>query len=181
MSDRGIREMIKKMAGLNKVDQVTYVDAEVVSVDTASRTCVCEVTLGETSYVLPDVRLMAAVGDGILIVPKIDSDVKIIFSALNEPFVCQYSDVEKVVIDANTSISFNDGSFGGVLKAAELVADINNIKKDINNLKQAFSSWVVIPNDGGAALKTAATTWFGESIPDTNLSDVVNNKVTHGK
>ena len=181
MSDRAIIEALKKITGLHKVDQVTYVDAEVKSVDVPSRTCVCTVIVGHTEYELPGVALMSGVDDGLLIEPSIRSGVKVIFSELIDPFVCQYSEIENITIDAKTKIKFNDGSFGGVVKAGELVAKVNVLEDDLNALKQAFSTWIVVPNDGGAALKAVAATWAGQSITKTIVADISNNTVIHGK
>jgi hypothetical protein len=41
---------------------------------------------------------------------------------------------------------------------------IDEIQNDIASLKQAFNSWVPVPNDGGAALKTAAASWAGTPL-----------------
>ena len=47
---------------------------------------------------------------------------------------------------------------------------IDEIKDDINALKQVFSAWVTVPSDGGAALKAGAATWFGQQLTK-NIDD----------
>jgi hypothetical protein len=42
--------------------------------------------------------------------------------------------------------------------------ELDTLKTDINNLKTIFSTWVVVPKDGGAALKTAAAAWYGSPV-----------------
>lgn len=37
------------------------------------------------------------------------------------------------------------------------------VQARLDGLKTAISAWVVVPNDGGAALKTALATWLGQS------------------
>jgi len=41
---------------------------------------------------------------------------------------------------------------------------VANIVTDVNNLKTAFSAWIPVPSDGGAALQAATTAWSGASI-----------------
>jgi len=180
MSDRAIIEAVNKMTGQHKSDTVTYCDAVVNSVDIAARTCSCTAIAGHTEYQLNNVKLMAVVDDGMLIEPVIGSTVKVIFSVNLEPFICQYSEIENITIDAVTKIKFNDGQFGGLVKVSDLVDKLNTVEKDLNTIKQAFASWIVVPSDGGAALKLAATTWFGQSITKTKISDIENAKITHG-
>jgi hypothetical protein len=181
MSDRAIQDAISKLAGQGKVDQVTYVNAVVDSVDIGSRTCNCTVIDGHTEYELPNVRLMAVVDDGLFIQPAVGSIVKVIFSQKIEPFVCQYSEIENITIDAKTSITLNDGSFGGMVKIKDLITKLNAIEKDINSLKSLFSLWTVIPSDGAASLKAAVSVWAGRSLAETVLAELENQKVSHGK
>lgn len=76
-------------------------------------------------------------------------------------------------------VILNGGSFGGMVKAEQLTQRINAIEKDINTLKNVFSAWVTTPNDGGAALKLAASTWAGSPLTLTQRSDYENGKVKH--
>ena len=46
----------------------------------------------------------------------------------------------------------NGGSLGGLVKVEDITTRLNLIEKDINKLKQAFTSWSPVPQDGGAAL-----------------------------
>ena len=181
MSDRAIREAITKMIGLHKVDQVTYVNATVDSVDIASRTCVCTIVDGHTEYELSSVRLMAVVDDGLLIEPAIGSTVKVIFSVNIEPCIVQYSEAEIITIDARQRVQFNDGSFGGMVKIEELTAKLNAIEKDMNTFKSVMSGWTPVPMDGGATLKAISSAWSAQSLNITGQDELENKKVTHGK
>lgn len=76
-------------------------------------------------------------------------------------------------------IVLDGGENGPVFISSDLIDDINAIKSDLNDLKTVFSSWVVTPSDGGAALKTAAATWYASQLSDTELEDVTNERLTH--
>lgn len=126
----------------------------------------------------PDVRKRAAIGTGddakkgIVITPVSGSSV--IVSRIgdsDELFVEMFSEVESVV--------FNGGENEGLVKVKELTNKINALENDINNLKTAFSTWVIVPSDGGAALKLITTTWFGSQLAVTNKSDIQNEKIKH--
>ena len=175
MSDRAIIESIIKMTGLHKVDQVSYVNATVKSVDLKKRTCECIVVDGHTEYDLT-CKLMATIDDGILFEPVINSTVKVIFSQNVEPFVCQYSEIENITIDAKTKIKFNDGSFGGLVKVKELTDKINTLEKDLNTLKKVFGTWTPLAE---TVLKTSLTTWSGQQITVTKENEIQNKKIQH--
>lgn len=165
MSDRAIIEAVNKMSGLYKVDQVAYVDAVVESVDAAARTCVCSVLAGNAEYQVT-AKLMAAVDDGLLIEPAIGSTVKLIFSVNVEPFVCQYSEIANITIDAATLIKLNDGSFGGLVKVDGVV----------NYLKKVFSDLTTIST---ALQGLGAFVILQTKTP--NKKDFENEKIKHGE
>lgn len=181
MSDRAIIESINKMTGQHKVDQITYVDAMVNSVDVKRRICSCTAISGHTEYDLPTVKLMAVVDDGLLLIPSIGSSVKVIFSQNIEPFVCQYSELDNIIIHAVQKIQLNDGSMGGLVVSDVLSKKLNSIEDDINKLKDSMLQWVPVPTDGGAALKTLITDWSIKRIIKTLTSDLQNKSITHGQ
>jgi hypothetical protein len=80
---------------------------------------------------------------------------------------------------ASGKIVFNGGENEGWVKVKELTGRLNAIEKNLNELKQVFSSWVAVPNDGGAALKTASVAWAGKQLTETRQADIENGKVTH--
>jgi len=71
-------------------------------------------------------------------------------------------------------------NYGGIVISQKVADELNEIKQDINTLKTVLSAWVVVPGDGGAALKTAAATWAGSQLVTTNKTDLENDKVKHG-
>lgn len=177
MSDRAIIESINKMTGQHKIDQITYINATVKSIDIDKRTCECTAIDGHTEYDLT-AKLMASVDDGILFIPAINSTIKVIFSQNVEPFVIQYSEIENIIIDAKIKIQFNDGSFGGLIKITDLVGRLNTLEKDLNTVKQVFATWTPLAETG---LKTSLTAWSGRQLTETKTKDIENERITHGK
>ena len=76
------------------------------------------------------------------------------------------------------SIVFNGGDNGGLVILDKLVQKLNLLEKDINKLKTAFTTWVIFPGDGGAALKTIATDWSSASLTETIDDDIQNSKIS---
>jgi len=83
---------------------------------------------------------------------------------------------QKLEINENGFI-FNEGSFDGLIKVNPLVTKINALENDLNNLKIAFSTWIPVPTDGGAALKAASSGWASQTIINTVKSDLENTKI----
>lgn len=72
----------------------------------------------------------------------------------------------------------NDGTieFGGntdnIIGFAQTELSIDEIKYDINSLKNILSAWVPVPNDGGAALKAALASYFSQPL----IEQITNGK-----
>ena len=56
------------------------------------------------------------------------------------------------------------GNTDNLVRYEQTAASINEIKDDINNLKNLLSTWVPVPNDGGAALKAILSGYFPTPI-----------------
>jgi hypothetical protein len=164
MSNRNITDAILKTIG--NTDSVFYANATVISVNIASRSCICKIVSGKAEYTLPNVMLMAVVEDGVLFEPVLNSTVKVIFSQNIEPFICQYSEIENITIDAKTSIKLNDGSLGGMVKINALLSKLNNIENRLN----VIGTW--------AATVTPPLTV--QPIIATMLQELENTKIKHG-
>ena len=152
----------------------------------------CSVKVGELE--LSDVRLRATTASGddkLLITPKEGSNVilganagdlrELVVMKVDDPAKIYYRHKDlKIEIDGDTGkITINGGKLGGLIKIKDLVDKVNKIEDDINTLKQDFSTWVPVPNDGGAALKTASASWAGQQIQKTQVDDIEDKKVTH--
>ncbi|MGB0881436.1 MAG: hypothetical protein ACPGSO_00675 [Vicingaceae bacterium] len=77
----------------------------------------------------------------------------------------------------------NDGTIeiGGdsdnMVRYSQIEASVNELKNDINDLKNIFSAWVTAPNDGGAALKTALAAYYTTPI----VQDITGAKINEIK
>jgi hypothetical protein len=199
----GIAETIRKMAqgGRPTVSLMCTVDK--VYKDTRTVDCT---PLDEGAPLL-GVNLQANQGSsfGVVSFPRVGSFVVVGFVAEGSAGVVLLTDdvesVEVVVSDKTTravldedgariyvgeetsaeltagGVVLNGGKLGGSVKVEELTTRLNTIEKDINALKNVFSAWIVAPQDGGAALKGAASTWAGQSLTLTKREDYENEKV----
>lgn len=178
-----LKEAIQELAKSN--EEVYCKICTVDSVDDAARTVDC--TPLDDSAPLMGVNLQAnqEFDKGIVIFPTVGSSVIVGF--LNKDtaaiLLCEQVDRVEIAIEDMTvvidgqGIVINGGGLGGLVKVEPLTTRLNTLEKDLNALKTAFKSWVVAPNDGGAALKGSAGAWAGQSIVETKKSDIENEKV----
>jgi len=171
-----IARAIKAMTGGN--GGTALFTAEVKSVEGET----CTVLVGELE--VPDVLLTPADegADGKLVItPKVGSQVTVADLSggeLRQLAVVHWGEVEKMSLTAD-SIELNGGDNGGLVKIEALTDKINNIEKDINKLKQAFTTWVPVPQDGGASLKGGVASWAAQQLVQTQVSDLEDDKITH--
>lgn len=168
------------------IKQVTrggcVVEAVVVSVDETAFTC--DVTVNNSQGELPttyfDVPLRVLTGSqaSVVEIPELNTQCIICFrdSNIGRPQILMIHKALKILVICD-QVVFNNGTLGGMVKLNDLVAKLNTLESDINTLKAAFSSWVVVPNDGGAALKTAATSWYSQQLQPTKAVDLENPKI----
>lgn len=107
--------------------------------------------------------------ESFILIPEIGSKILIAYTNKENGYT--------VWVQKASEILFNGGLNDGLVKVNELVTKLNIIESDLNDLKQAFSTWVVVPSDGGAALKTITSTWYGNSIEETTKEDIENIKI----
>ena len=179
-----IGQMIKALArqGANIEAQLCTVTA----VDAAARTVDCE-PLDESAPLL-GVNLQANQGltSGMVLIPKVGSYV--IVALMNDGVngcVIATEEVERMelvigrtsIVVTEDGIVLNGGALGGLVKVEALTARLNGIEESINELKAALSGWVPAPQDGGAALKGAISSWASETLVLTERGDYENEKV----
>jgi hypothetical protein len=181
MGDRKIQEAVRQLAGTQFSDDVSLVACTVDSVDLETRTCDCTPIGGNASTEISGIQLMAEVDDGFLLEPAIGSTVIVCYSKRNVAHIAMYSELSKVTLVATNKIQLQGGEFGGLVKVIELTAKINRLENDINTLKAAFSSWVTVPSDGGAALKVISAAWAANTIQVTAKAEIENTSVIHGE
>lgn len=159
-----IKEAVKE---LSKKDSSFSVVCKVLSV--TGDKCDCEPLDGSAD--LLEVRLQAQTATGILITPVIDSVV--IVTMLNKftGYVSMFSEVE--------SIELNGSNYDGLVRVADLTTKLNNLENKVNSILTAFTTWVVVPADGGAALK-ALTTPISTQLTVTTQAEIENKTILHG-
>jgi hypothetical protein len=175
MSDyNDIAKSIRKLADTE--DEVYCITAKVISVDENNRTCCAEPSNGKAQ--LQDIRLQSTPGGnvGLCLIPEVGTYVLIGFITKNEAVVLLAEKLTKILCSVDL-IEFNGGELGGMVKLLSNVSRLNILENDLNTIKTAFNSWVPVPNDGGAALKTAATTWSSNSLTNTVRADLENEKI----
>lgn len=163
-----IRDILKQIIA-DEFAEMYGVPCTVKSVDTEANTCVCSPINGDADFI--DVRLQAAAGNGLLVIPKTGSMV--IVQPINNAtgYVSMFSEA--------VSFKFLDGSYGGLTKTQELKTQLDKTNAVTQAIQEALTEWVVTPNDGGAALKTlAGTKLAGKQVGD--FTNIENDKITHG-
>lgn len=178
---------------------VKYCDVTVDSVNEDEKTCLVSSCDGSHSIDSLEVRYMPEVSDGTEDVPEVGSTVVVVFTELTQPVIISTSWLtRKTLIVGNQSFEmkdglqkFNEGEFGGIPivkdpddSNAGLLKRINLLEDIINDLQSKFAAWVVVPNDGGLALKTILTStppvWNVPNLTSTTESQISNPSITHG-
>jgi len=164
----------------------------VTAVDTDNNVCTVQLTTDSDDNPTDGILLnvLTANINGVYLLPEVNADC--IVAEIDGPGkweLLRASSYTKIFMQTGSStititdglIQLNDGSLDGLVKVNDLVTKLNNLENDLNNLKTVFlSGWVVIAEDGGAALKTAAASWAGATLTDTVAGDIVNTKITQG-
>lgn len=164
-----LREAIRSIVK-DEFSEIYGIPCVVDSVDETDLLCDCTPVNGDATFL--DVRLQAGTGVGVVMIPKIGSVVMVQPINNQTGYISLYSQIE--------SIKLLNGSYGGLIKIDDIVNKLNTIESDINALKTAFSTWVVVASDGGAALKTITTSWSGQPLTQTQKIDLENALITHG-
>lgn len=164
------RELADRLKGLNPKSGAIF-QGIVQSFDG----CLCTVRIGEID--IPDVRIRASEtaldNTQMLVCPKVGSAV------ILGSFSGDYTDLAVLSVDEIDHITINGGSKGGLINIGDLVSRLNTIERDINALKTVFSSWVTVPQDGGASLKAASATWAGQQLAPTTKEQIEDPLITH--
>lgn len=181
-----IRESIRMLAGKKPS---SIIAAQVDSVNKTDRTIDCTPLNDEAP--LLGINLQAGQEGkkgGIVIFPKEGSYVVVgMYDGLDAGCLLLSEEIEEVELKiGDTSLQItdgeiliNEGSLGGMVKVKELTKKLNALEQDLNQLKQVFSKWEAIPNDGGKSLKGAISSWAGQNLPETQQGDIENTKVKH--
>lgn len=178
-----IAQLLGDIVGKNR-GSLVFFSAQVVS--TQGDTCTVKIDELELS----DVRLTPTTtqrDETILLTPAIDSFVLVgsLSGDLNNLCVLAadtLASLELVIGDISVFVDkegvvLNGGELGGLVRLDDVTKKINALENQLNQLKNILKAWSPIPNDGGAALKTAISTWAGNPIALTKSTELENLKV----
>lgn len=171
-----IGEAIKRIASKTSTIDIQF--GEVISVDLPTRTCVVNLTSGETQYELPNVGLQAAIGDGWVVVPVVGSTVLVYNNQNLQPVVIGTSDIDKVYMNASL-FQFNGGTNSGLVNIVPLVEKINAIENLLNELIGKYNLHTHTGVQTGGGVSGVTTSTESTTLTPTQKSDIEDTKVTH--
>jgi len=167
--DRSIISSIQKMSGSYNSDPVYLVTGTVSSIDEDNGTCTVDAITGNATTEITGVEFQTVVSDGLLLIPVKDSEVKVCFSKYTQPFIIQYSQIDKMYL-SGVKIQFNDGKLDGLIKIIELTDKLNNFKTEISEELVKIAAGIAA---GGGSYTPGTLSQFIKS-------DYENTSITHG-
>jgi len=166
VTDEEIREQLRQFTSAPIVTMV----AEVKSVDEQNGLCV--LTDGVVDYYNVRLQAIKAEPNGFCLIPKVGSmAIAVKIEDTSSMMIINAIEYTKVIM--------RGGKNGGLVNVVDLVSKLNAIERDVNNLKNALSTWVPVPQDGGAALKTVCTSWAGSALTETTRDDLEDKNIIH--
>lgn len=174
-----------------------HIEGIIKEVDETKYTCIVDIetentdgSLVYTSFTDVPLKVLKGSQAGFVEIPTVSTELEknyciICFRDNNEqrPQLVFVDKVDKVLflIGAQTLEITKDGfvfnKSENPVPNSQIVGKVNILEKDINALKQALSTWVPVPNDGGAALKTASATWANSQLTVTKTEDVTSENI----
>lgn len=83
----------------------------------------------------------------------------------------------KVSLNSGLMLINGDG-YGGIVNAKELKTQVDKNTLILEKMQSVFQSWIPVPNDGGASLKTMVDQFV--ALQRADLSSIENLKIKHG-
>ena len=169
---RDLLDVFKEMISKMLPRQPIY--AEVVSYDSVTNTITVKPTTDSDNIEGVSLDAQGDETKGFFAIPKVGSDVLIGFID-NEPYLKMYSEVDSVLLKADT--------FGGLVKIENLLYQHNNnlvqIKTAIGTICGHMDLKFVALGQVGDVTSTFSTTW-GSTVVDMERDDLENTNVKHG-
>lgn len=192
-----LKKIIQILAGTYDKDFLSFELATIDTIDTNEWTCTATPVSGLAQTEITDIQLSAELSsNGLILVPKIGSNVILAITLRNEVYVMMCSEVDQLIfyrdngdntfqsfIINGDGIAMGDGSYGGLVigdTSTGLQAQINNLNAQVQALIKLLTTWIVTPNDGGAALKAAAISAL-PGLPNADFSQILSSHIKHGK
>lgn len=144
----------------------------------------CTVTIGDgddAADVSPVIlKVLSTTQASIVLVPTVGTACTILFRDGHQgrPQLLECHEADKILLTSDQIIA-NGGDNDGMVNIVPAVAMWKTLVDDLNRLKTAFNSWVVVPDDGGAALKAAAAGWSGNPLDEPDRSQLEDTTFTH--
>lgn len=149
----------------NAYSKVCTVD----SVDLVNLTCYC-IPINDDADIT-EVRLMANIDNGFLLIPEVNSIVVVSFLSDSSAYVSLVSKVSE--------IQLNGTNYDGLVRVQELTDKLNNLENKLNDLITACSSQVVTLAPSGTFPLDSFFTSVTPLIP-TQQIEIENQKVKQG-
>lgn len=189
---REIRDCIQKLANTYGYSKVKIFDAEVISVDEETRTCIVDSVDSKMSLDGIKVRFMLEQSDGDMGVPEIGSTVTVAMNDFTEPYITSKTFLAKKLLVVgnqshlivNDKQQLNDGKLGGIPISKEVAKYIKDLEDKLNDHIQNWNSFCsqYVPGSPAttglpASLAAFTSTKVTEFIDEKKIS---NENITHG-
>ncbi len=171
MKNKSIKELIQQLAKDNA--EPYSIIGKVISYDSDTQTCEVEPINGAANVL--QARLLTGHTSnktGILIIPKINSNVIINFISKDLAYIAMFEDIE--------NIYFNGDQFGGLIKIDELVTRLNTVEDKLTSLITKFNAHVHTGVITGAGSTGTTTTPETSDHGTTLKNDIENPIIKHG-
>lgn len=139
------------------------------SVDLTTLTCYC-VPLNDDADII-NVRLMANIDNGFLLIPEVDSIVVVSFLSDSSAYVSLVSKVSEVHL--------NGKNFDGLVKINDLVEKLNNLENIVNTIISTYNAHTHVASSFGTPTTTPVAPVTGTLTP-TIKADLENITILQG-
>lgn len=139
------------------------------SVDLTTLTCYC-VPLNDDADII-NVRLMANIDNGFLLIPEVDSIVVVSFLSDSSAYVSLVSKVSEVHL--------NGKNFDGLVKINDLVQKLNNLENKVNTIISTYNAHTHVASSFGTPTTTPVAPVTGTLTP-TIKQDLENITILQG-
>lgn len=139
------------------------------SVDLTTLTCYC-VPLNDDADII-NVRLMANIDNGFLLIPEVDSIVVVSFLSDSSAYVSLVSKVSEVHL--------NGKNFDGLVKVNDLVQKLNNLENKVNTIISTYNAHTHVASSFGTPTTTPVALVTGTLTP-TIKQDLENITILQG-
>lgn len=170
MSNRDLQQAIRKLSGFEDLGFESKA-CTVSNINTTDYTCDCTPIDGSADYL--GIIYNADAKKGFVLEPKDGSIVVITVTSDTTGFVSMVSEVNQIYLNGDNE--------GGIVKVSDLVDRINDIKDVVNDLITKYNTHThILTLSAGTGTAAATTTTEPDTIPNTTVNELQNNKVKHG-